>query len=264
MGHFRLSFVRQGTIPKDTKLSVRMSRTVEPGVEPTTECKPTFDGWLITTVPESLTEVALASDWQVVITPADGTDTCGKCLEWAAAAPLQLFGASGAEPEITSVEAAEDCVGMVATIAGQSPPPEQWELIFHASLEGQPFGRESSLVISITPPPQHTWSGDIQAPQQDDAQFYPLAQDLWGVLLVFENILDENLFSWGVSEPNGNPGNIVLLQDLGYDSFAKTMTYSVSFQFLGGDRPEDFDYVASFDVVYDGVPYQQLTLAEGV
>lgn len=258
MGHMKLR-PRKVALPRDMAVGFQLKRVQPPAEEPAPvvaagECLPHFEGWVVTTDPAVLTPQDLIDGFQIIITPHPDNDTCGSCLEWAASV---LYVIAPADPSIESLVPAEDCRGVVATIAPQ-PGAGDFVLAFQASTEnGQPYG---TVVHFIPDTPQvacfeTTGDGACYPSFTDPSCFvwgYPLAQD-WSITVTWIGPLSGGTFAWNPSETAGpHPtGDVTYFESV--DGFGRP-TLTITNVYSGTSYPEDSNWALSTSPTDDGSP----------
>jgi hypothetical protein len=260
MGHFKLRFVPGGAA-LDVGMGVRMKR-VAPGEEdggrarrsfgPQTGCTPAFDAWVYSTDPDP---PVLTSAWDILLWPSDATVLCeGDCLEWSVSITDQGGIATGTQPTVT-LEAAADCVGLIAHVQGEATPGEDWLLTFTATLDGVPFGTSYAVIYNPGTPTfdrgdfefggDYTSSSDCNGTGYTDCAFFPTAQN-WSVEVVYAGDLYGATFAWDLLY---DPSWFSAVEDT--DGLGRPR---VTFSFVesGLGYPEDNSQIAQAGVKLDG------------
>ena len=264
MGHRRLRNVVGTPPPPRLNLGLTLRRKVEPGEAPAAApagetCVPHFEGWVVSTVPEVITDQDIIDGFQIVIAPNPANDVCGGCLEWVGTV---LYVLSPGDPEITSATPAEDCVGVVATIA----PQPSWNatgtfiLVFAATLNGEPYG----TVVHYLPDTEQvlcfeTTGDGIGTPDVPGAPVwgYPLGQD-WVITVTYKGpYFGSGVLAWNPSEPAGTHPDVSYVE--GVDGFSNA-TLTITHVNTGGPGfyPEDAAWYLTTAPTIDGTPIDAL------
>jgi hypothetical protein len=255
-----VKFTRSSTrVTADTRAGYRMKRAVEPGESIIQPCRPYFGGWNITFWQNDvLMTPDMTDDWEAHITPADGGELCGGCLEWVYLGATLIQGGSGDEPTVTIAVDPTDCRTLIVSVAGQDPVPDGWTLQFNASLEGDPFGWTAGFVVEPGVATAIRWGGDATwvSTDEDAIGMYPTATEPWTVTLTYESS-PVGTFLWNVSTaPDPYAADLTITEGtngFGYPELSITFNSSVN------GFPEDEFLVITAMPTLDGNPLNEGT-----
>ena len=263
MGHLKFAPLKPGGLSRSFEMGLELRRVTPEGEAPAAEeapepgavCLPNFVGWNVTTDPYPLDGEAMMAGYDIVITPQEGNDTCGGCLEWSSQV-LYYEEIEGEDPPtVESIVAHEDCIGATVTMAPQVTP-STYLLAMHATLNGQPYGRPAYFTTDageLIPTDCWLFGGDVI--NVEVFHHYPNGVD-WTITIVFLRGFT-GTFAWNYSEtPNPHPfGDVTITEDLDPGLLQPRLT--ITNVWSGNDRPEDFFYGVTTAPTIDGTPLDE-------
>jgi hypothetical protein len=263
MGHMKLRPTKVAA-PRDFTAGFTLKRVQPPGEEaaPVAEgpCLPHFDSWLVSTDPPTLTREILQDDgFQIIVESHPDNDTCDSCVEWATSVRWQL---NTATPEIESAVAAEDCKGLIVTVAADpegGTDVEQFMLLLEATVNGEPYGTAITFMPDLPQVPCFSTSGDgaCYPGFGDDPDLctywgYPAAQD-WTVQVSYTGPTTGGTFAWNPTEPQGPNSDVIITE--GLDGLGRPQLTITHVNTNGGiSWPEDSNYTVNTAPTIDGNP----------